>query len=173
MTDNPKYRSRSSPIDMKFSSILIFSLILLSLACSEEIKPTPYTYTTIFTGENSKTWKLKFLEQTLDGEVVETFNIACASDDRYIFYANTERAYEAVTGSQKCYQDPEAAVISDSWSFTNSSATLTMLLPFFSTDFSLPFIVREVKKNKMELEIFFDETSTESYRIHFDAVDED
>jgi hypothetical protein len=158
---------------MKFLYAFVFGVVLLlNFSCSEEIKPTPYDYTTIFTGQNSKTWKLKFLEETLNGEVIETFNIACAADDKYIFYANTERSYEAITGSKKC-NDDEAGTISDSWSFNNASATLGMLLPFFTTDGALPFIVREVKSNKMELEYFFDEKNTQSYRMHFDAVDED
>jgi hypothetical protein len=158
---------------MKSIYAFIFSLVILvTFSCTEEIKPTPYTYTTIFTGENSKTWKLKFLEETLNGDVIETFNIACAADDKYIFYANTERLYEAVTGSQKCNTD-EASVITNTWSFNNASATLAMLLPFFTTEGSIPFIVREVKSNKMELEYFFDDENTQSYRIHFDAIDED
>ncbi len=157
---------------MKNTCAFVFGLVLLGSSCSEELKPTPYSYTSIFTGENSKTWKLKFLEQTLSGEVVTTFNIDCASDDKYIFYSNTEHIFEAVSGAKKCNDNPEKSVISDSWTFNNASATLTMLLPFFTTEGTLPFIVREVKKNKMELEIFFDETNTESYRIHFDATDE-
>ncbi len=157
---------------MKASYILTLSLALLFFSCTEEIKPTPYEYTSIFTGANSKTWELKFVEETLNGDVVDRFNISCASDDEYIFYANTERSYEAVTGSQKC-SDGEDDVITTAWSFNNATATLTMLLPFFTTEGSLPFIVREVKSNKMELEIFFDESNTGSYRIHFDATDED
>jgi hypothetical protein len=158
---------------MKSLYAFVFSVVLLlSFSCSEEIKPTPYDYTTIFTGQNSKTWKLKFLEETLNGDVIETFNVACAADDKYIFYANTERAYEAITGSKKCNAD-EASTITDSWSFNNASATLAMLLPFFTTEGSIPLIVREVKSNKMELEYFFGEKDAQSYRVHFDAVDED
>ena len=101
----------------------------------------------------------------------ETFNVACATDDKYTFYANSERGYKATTGSKKCSTD-ESDVINDSWSFNNASATLTMVLPFF-TESSLPFIVRAARKNKMELEIFLDEKNTSSYRIHFEATDED
>ena len=152
----------------KFHVALIGLLILGS--CSEEVLPTPYEYTKIFTGENSKTWKLKFLEQTLNGDVEETFNVDCGSDDQYTFYANAERAYKVTTGTKKCDAD-EADVIDDSWSFNNASATLTMILPFF-TDSSLPFIVREAKKNKLELEFFLDQENTSSYRIHLELSDE-
>ncbi len=157
---------------MKITYIIILFLVVLNFSCSEEVKPTPYTYTQIFTGKNSKTWKLKFLEQTFNGDIVETFNISCASDDQYTFYANAEHSYKAATGSKKC-SDGEANTLLDSWTFNNASATLTMLLPFFTTEGSLPFIVRGAKKNKMELEIFFNEEGSESYRIHFEATDED
>ena len=139
-------------------------------SCTEEITPTPYEYTKVFTGEKSKTWKLKFLEYTLDGKVEETFNLSCASDDQYVFYAGSERAYKAITGSVKCSVD-ESDVINDTWSFNNASATLTMVLPFFREE-GLPFIVREAKKKKLEIEIFLDEANTSSYRMHFEATEE-
>lgn len=149
----------------------IVGLMFLILgSCSEEITPTPYEYTKVFTGENSKTWKLKFIEYTLDGAVDETFNLSCASDDQYVFYAGSERAYQATTGTQKCSSD-ESNVINDTWSFNNASATLTMVLPFF-TESALPFIVREAKKKKLEIEIFLDEENTSSYRMHFESTDE-
>ena len=47
-----------------------------------------------------------------------------------------------------------------------------MILPIFA-DNSLPFIVREAEEDDMEVEIFFDETNTSSYRIHFEAIDEE
>ncbi len=151
--------------------LLFASLTLLVFSsCTEEITPTPYEYTKVFTGENSKTWKLKFIEYTLDGAVEETFNLSCASDDQYIFYAGSERAYKAITGAKKCSSD-ESDVINDAWSFNNASATLTMVLPFF-TESGLPFIVREAKKKKLEIEIFLDEENSSSYRIHFESTDE-
>lgn len=151
---------------ISFGSIL---LILLT-SCSEEVTPTPYSYTKVFTGATSKTWIVKFLEQTLDGVVKETFNVSCASDDEYVFYANPERAYKATTSTKKCSTD-EPDVINDTWSFNNASATLTMVLPFFSLS-GLPFIVREAKKNDMVLEIFLDEKKTSSYRIHLESTKE-
>ncbi len=152
----------------KFHITLIVLLVIG--ACSEDVLPTPYNYTKIFTGETSKTWKLKFLEQTLNGDVEETFNVSCGSDDQYTFYSNAERAYKVTTGTKKCGSD-EADAIDDSWSFNNASATLTMILPFFS-DSSLPFIVREAKKNKLELEFFLDQENTSSYRIHLELSTE-
>jgi hypothetical protein len=154
-------------------SLFSFAIVLfLALACSEEFVPVPYTYTKVFTGENSKTWKIKFLEETLDGKIIDRFSVSCASDDRYKFYGNTEHKFEALTGTQKCSGTTEPNTIEDTWTFTNSSATLTMILPFFSPDSSVPLIVRDVDKDEMELEIFFNEGNTGSYRIHFEVVDE-
>lgn len=154
-----------------FTCIPAFMLLVFS--CSEEIEPTPYTYTKVFTGENSKTWKINFLEETLNGEIIDRFSLNCATDDEYVFYANNEHSFEVSTGSRKCNEVPEPNFIEDTWTFTNANATLTMVMPFFTPDFALPFIVRDVDKDDMELEIFYDEANTGSYRIHFEAIDED
>lgn len=158
---------------MKSASSFLATCLLLLLSCSEEIAPSPYTYTQVFTGKKSKTWTIKFFEETLNGKVIDRFAINCASDDKYIFYANAERRYEALTGSIKCYATPEAATIENVWSFTNSTATLTMLLPFFSATTAYPFIVREAENKTLELEIFLDEENTQSYRIHFESIAEE
>ena len=145
--------------------------VSIILSCSEELKPTPYTYSKIFTGENNKTWRIKLFEETLDNNVIDKFFPDCLSDDKYIFYANSEHLYEAISGSKKCIED-EPAVTTDYWSYNGAKATLTMVLPIFS-DSSLPFFVREADDDDMEVEIFFDETNTGSYRIHFEAIDEE
>ena len=151
---------------------LLSCLLLLMIgACTEQITPTPYTYTSVFTGAHSKTWTVKFLEQTQNGEVAETFKLdACWNDNEYTFYANSEHAFTATSGAAKC-SDTEADVINDTWGFNNATATLTMVLPFF-TESSLPFIVKEAKKGNMQLEIFLDENNTSSYRIHFESTSE-
>ena len=153
------------------SHFLLSVCMIAAIGCSEEFTPTPYTYTKVFTGENNKTWKITLFEETLNGDVVDKFMIGCVADDRFVFYANTEHSFEAVSGSQKCFDD-EADVTADRWTFSNATATLTMILPIFS-DNALPFIVREVDSDDMEVEIFFDETNTGSYRIHFEAIDEE
>lgn len=146
-------------------------VIATVLSCSEELKPTPYTYTKLFTGENNKTWKVKIFEETLDGVVTDRFLPSCLRDDRFTFYANAEHLYETTAGSQRCF-DGEPSLTSSSWSFANSSATLTMVLPILS-DGTLPFFVKEADEEDMVVELFFDETNTGSYRIHFEAVDEE
>jgi len=155
----------------KTIKILGFLLILGFVSCSEEITPKPFTFSKLFTGENSKKWKVSFFEETVDGEVADRFNVGCVSDDQYIFYANPERRSECKSGASKCFNPSEPALITDSWSYQSGTATLTMLLPIFA-DFPLPFIVREINEDDMELEIFFGDGSG-SYRIHFDATDED
>jgi hypothetical protein len=154
--------------------VMAFLIITGFISCKESVTPTPYTYTSVFTGEHSKTWKVKFFEQTLDGAVVETFSISCTTDDLFTFTANPEHTYKVTSGSKKCNTDPvEDDVIIDTWDFVNASATMQMIFPIFDPTGRLPFIVREAKKNSMVLELFFDETGTESYRIHYEATDED
>lgn len=150
--------------------ILVIGIILFS--CSEEITPTPFTFSKNFTGENNKTWKIKFYEYAVDGEVAETFNVSCSADDQFIFYSNSERALEIETGSRRC-NEGEPAVIANAWSYASATATLTMMIPAFSIEFSFPFFIREIDENDMELEIFLDLENTESYRIHFEAIDEE
>jgi hypothetical protein len=47
-----------------------------------------------------------------------------------------------------------------------------MVLPILS-DNALPYFVRDVDDNDLEVEIFFDEANTASYRIKFEAIDEE
>jgi len=157
---------------MRFISFSLFSVCLIAATgCSEEFTPTPYTYTKVFTGQNNKTWKITLFEETLNDEITAKFMPSCLTDDRFIFYANPEHSFEAISGSRKCSED-EPDVTSDRWTFNNATATLTMILPIF-TDTTLPFIVREVDSDDMEIEIFFDAANTGSYRIHFEAIDEE
>lgn len=146
-------------------------ILILILSCSEELVPTPYTYTKVFTGEKSKTWKIKFLEETFEGKVISRFSVSCAADDKYTFYAKSEHTLEVLTGTLKC-DSTEPALIKDVWTFTNASATLTMILPFFSVNSTVPLIVRAADDDEMVLEIFLDEENKESYRIHFEVIDE-
>ena len=153
------------------SYFLLAVCLIASMGCSEEFTPTPYTYTKIFTGENNKTWKITLFEETENGDILAKFLPNCVEDDRFVFYANPEHSFEAISGSRKCYDD-EPEVTTDRWTFNNATATLTMILPIF-TDTTLPFIVREADNDDMEIEIFFDATNTGSYRIHFKAIDEE
>jgi len=156
---------------MRNIQLLIGCLIFAGASCREELTPTPYTYTQVFTGVTSKTWKVKFIELAIDGEAEDTFTLSCDPDHLYTFQANPERGFKVTAGANRCSAD-EPDVINDTWSYNSATATLTMILPFFN-DTGLPFIVREARKNKMELEIFLDQENTTSYRIHFEPTDED
>ena len=155
----------------QLTKLLVYVGMLFSISCSEELNPTPYTYSKFFTGENNKTWKITLMEETADGAVIDRFMPSCLTDDKFIFYANTDHLFETTSGSKKCFTD-EPNQTQDTWTFSNATATLTMVLPVLS-DNALPYIVREVDKNDLRVEIFFDETNTTSYRIHFEAIDEE
>lgn len=146
-------------------------IVLLATSCHETLEPKPFTYTQVFTGEGSKTWAITLFEETLEGKVVERFTVDCTTDDEFTFHATSDRLYEVRSGSKKCFAD-EPAITADSWSFTNATATLTFILPLFSSS-PLPFIVQEVDDDEMTLEIFFDEEGTASYKIYFEVIDED
>jgi hypothetical protein len=144
---------------------------LLASGCHEELEPTPYVYTKLLTGENNKTWAMTFVEETEGGKVTDRFPVECAQDDDYIFYATSDRLYEVRSGSDICFED-EPASMTDTWSFNNATATLTIILPIFSSN-RLPFIVRKLDEDDLTLEIFFDQEGTASYRIYFELTDEE
>jgi hypothetical protein len=152
--------------------MLLLAVGLISVfSCEEELKVTPYTFTKLFTGETSKTWGVSFFEETLNGKVTDNFLPSCIADDHFKFYANTEHLYETTSGTNQCFAD-EPGLSSSTWSYTSSSATMLMLLPIFSDD-PLPFFVRKVDSDDLEIEIFLDEKNTSSYRIHLKSIDED
>jgi len=155
----------------KVTILILCTGLWMAFSCSEELKPTPYAYTKLFTGENNKTWRIKLFEETLRDTVIARSLPSCLTDDSFVFYSNTEHLYETTSGSRKCFED-EAGQTTSSWSFSNSTATLTIVIPFLS-DNALPFFVREADEDDMTIEIFFDEESTESYRLHFSAIDEE
>src|SRR5262245_29057702 len=106
---------------------IIISIALASaFSCSEEFKPTPYTYSRFFTGENNKTWKINLLEVTSDGDVTDRFMEDCLTDDRFVFYANAEHSFVVTSGSKKCGDgdNVEADTYVDAWSFNNATSAL-------------------------------------------------
>lgn len=154
---------------MKHSKLLIALCVALAISCKEEVVPTPYTYTKVFTGENSKTWKLKYIDVTENGERTGRITDACFTDDRYTFYAGAEKLYTVASGTRKC--GDEETNTQSTWGFTNATATLSISIPILSSSI-LPFFVREIDDNDMQLEIFLDEEGIESYRIFFELTDE-
>jgi len=151
--------------------IFFFLFVMLAVGCHEELEPTPYEYSQYFTGKVSKTWAMKFVEYTEDGEVIERFPIECALDDDYVFSATSDRLYEVKSNVDKCYEG-EPDTMTDTWAFNNASATLTIILPVLSSQ-QLPFIVRKVDKDDLTLEFFLDQEGVASYRIYFKLTDEE
>lgn len=136
------------------------------LACSEEKEPTPYTYTQVFTGTTSKAWTVSTIRLKEEGKADQVFSLPpCLADDRYVFYANTDRLYEITEGSTRCSANDPDLILSDSWSFNNANATLNIVFPLLA-DGRLPFIVREATNSEITLEIFFNDNKS-SYRILF------
>ena len=87
----------------QLTKLLMFVGMMFSISCSEELNPTPYTYTKFFTGENNKTWKVTLFEETFDGAVIDRFMPSCLTDDKFVFYANTDHLFETTSGSQKMF----------------------------------------------------------------------
>lgn len=150
------------------STLLLIALVLSG--CEDKLDPQPFTYSQLFTGSVSKTWKLTLIEVTEEGKVVDRFAIDCAKDDQYTFHASSDRLYEFTSGSNLCSDDETDFL--DSWSFNNATATFSFILPIFSTSQAINFIVRKADKNDFTLEVFLDEEGKESYRIHFVLEDE-
>lgn len=149
-------------------SLLAFSYFFMS--CSEALKPVPLTYTKVFTGDDHKSWSIQYLQFKQEGKGDQTFGLdACQADDKYIFYANPDREYAIDNNSTTCTSDIGVSnSITDTWSFVNATATLTIIIPVFS-DSALPFFVRSATDKQLVLEIFTDQSNTSSYRIYFNA----
>jgi hypothetical protein len=157
---------------MKKITIVICCALLVG-SCTEEVKPIPYDYTKIFTGENNKVWRLDKLVLREAGETDSQLTLSsCEKDDQYIFYHNSERLFEVTNGTFDCEPGEGDVLVSYEWTFTNSSATLTMVLPHIFGNFIIPFIVKDASKNSMELEIFVNEEATISYVLFFKVIDE-
>ncbi len=156
----------------KHISMVVALMLAITFSCSEDVTPTPYTYSQIFSGKNSKTWVYKSIILWQKGKADISYSLPpCIRDDRYIFYANAEKLFEVTNGPTKCSTEEPNIIISDTWAFVNAGATLNMTIPFLA-EFSLPYIVREVSKKNMLLEIFLDFEGTQSYRIAFESIDE-
>ena len=155
---------------MKKLTGLIFLLLLI--ACTDNGDPVPLDYTKIFSGEISKTWSLKSLAFRDDGEEFWKISNSCWADDSYTFYRDAEKKFEFESGSIKCDATEERITIVDTWSFVNGTSTLYFVLPIFSAN-PLPFTVVDVDKNDMTLELFFNESGTQSYEIKLKLEDEE
>jgi hypothetical protein len=150
---------------------LLIIPMLMALSCTEKIDPTPFEYSQIFSGKTSKTWSLTSLTFRNDGEDYWVLEEACWSDDKYIFYRDVERKFEFITGNKKCSADEQPFTLTDTWSFTNGTATFTFIFPLLN-DSPLPFTVTKVDKKNMVLDLFTVEDGSESYQLKLQATDE-
>ena len=152
---------------------LIYTFIICG--CSETAEPKPYTYSRIFTGNKSKTWKLDRLVFREKDKQDENLGLSsCEKDDLYTFYANDERLFEVSNGSIACSDDDGAdLLVSYTWQFNQANASLSMVTPHIFGYFFIPFIVKDANEKILELEIFLDEEATISYVLFFKLVDEE
>ena len=167
-----KYNLTFSEPGKRSTRLFTFSLFLsvLVTGCSEEIKPSPYTYSQLFSGKDKKTWAFKSIVLWEKGKSDTNLSLnTCISDDLYIFYADAEKKYEITNGATKCSTNEPDLILTDTWSFVNGGATLNIIIPFLS-DLTLPYIVREVSNSNMVIEIFINESNTQSYRMAFQST---
>jgi hypothetical protein len=160
-------------------NILLLLSTLFLFRCAETVKPTPYDYTKVFTGESAKGWELTAIQIKQQGTgdinldrtaLRDGVGIAeCALDDHYIFYADSEHTFQIQEGASKCDAADPDVYYSGSWSFVNSNASLSFVFPLLSSG-RLPYIVREITSDQLVVEIFLDENNTASYRVYFKSV---
>ena len=154
--------------------LIIWFGIAFTFSCTEEIKPTKYTYSQLLTGKNNKTWKLSKIALRKAGEEDDAFaRDECESDDRYIFYANAEKLFEVKNGTQKCAADEETLLLSYQWAFSNANANITMVMPHVFGYFLIPFIIKNIDSTDMELELFINDEATVSYVFFFKRTEEE
>ena len=154
-------------------SILFLVVIFIGNACTEGITPKPYTESQLISGKTSKTWKLDKLVTRVDGKTDSPESLAtCEKDDRYIFYANSEKLFEVKNGLNKCDPDEDDELVSYTWAFNNATASLSMVVPHVFGYYYIPFTVKSVDSNDLELEVFINEEATVSYALYFSKVEE-
>lgn len=143
-------------------------LIAGCLSCSETLKPEPITFYKTFTGDDHKSWSIQYVVFKQVGKGDQKFSLSpCGSDDQYIFYANSDHTYEVNNNGTTCpAADGVSYSLTDSWSFVNATAKLTIIIPAFS-DIALQFFIRSIDDRQMVLEIFSNQDNTASYQLYF------
>jgi hypothetical protein len=156
---------------MKAKSYIVIGCLLGLLACSETVTVVPFTYPEVFTGKTSRSWTIRNYQLLRDGKGTLTGGLSsCESDNTYTFYNTPERTYQITDGSKKCNASDPNVLVDSSWSFINSTATLTIVMPLFSES-PLPFIVKEVDDTKMVLDIYLDDSRY--FRLNLKSVSSD
>ena len=155
---------------------IIFLIMIAGSACRESFEVTPNTYSTLLTGENSKTWKLIGIQLREEGKEVYTWDFSnvegdCGLDDLFIFHADQGRTFIIDEGASKCNPDDSQTLLQDSWSLVNATATLEFVIPIFGF-YKFPWTIRELTDRRMVVEIFFGDEFSESYRVVFKKISE-
>ncbi len=148
-------------------------LLLGTGGCSEEVKPTPITYSQLLTGKESKAWRLTNIRVIDDGEDSGPINVQgafdpCVADDLYVFYANDIKTFEVQEGNSKCSAGDPDVFVENTWSMVNATATLSFVMPLLTTQFPLPFTVKSLTENTLTVEFYFEDIDL-SYRFTFAA----
>ena len=151
--------------------VVAAGLLLGAGGCSEEVKPTPVTYSQLLTGTESKSWRLTNIRVIDAGEDSGPINVQqrfdpCVADDLYTFYANDTKTFEVREGASKCNTADPDVYVENNWSMVNATATLTFVIPLLSTEFALPFTVKNLTENTLTVEYYFEDLDL-SYRFVF------
>jgi hypothetical protein len=159
-------------------TIGLYTLFLgvMLISCSEESDPKTFD-TSVFSGRTSKTWKLAEMVARKTGRpdvpIYQLRYDPCERDDRYTFYAS-EKLFEVDNRLFACGgDDSEPILIRYVWSFNSATGSLSMVLPHIFGYYFIPFTVKEISDDEMELEIFLNEEGTESYGLFFEKVSEE
>lgn len=157
---------------MRQKFVLIGLFLVLITACTEKNEITPFEYPKIFTGETSKSWKIRNVQLVRSGKGTLTFTLNnCILDDIYTFSYDSERSYKVTDGASKCSPDDPDVLVESSWSFANATSTLTIEMPLFG-DGPIPFTLKEVDAGRMVIDIYANESSTAAYRVNFTPTSE-
>ncbi|MDO1448550.1 hypothetical protein Q0590_19895 [Rhodocytophaga aerolata] len=148
--------------------IYIFGLLagMLGLGgCTEEVKPTPYTYSQLLTGTTSKSWRLTGIQLIEEGKQPFSFNIPndCVYDDLYVFHADKDRTFEIKEGASKCDSNDPDVFFTDTWSIVNATSTINFLLPLLPSG---TYTLKNLTENSFTMEYYFEEDNY-SYRFIF------
>jgi hypothetical protein len=152
--------------------MIVMALASVAISCSESLDPQPLDYTQIISGKISKTWKFKSIAFKNEGDPDWKLTNPCWSDDTYTFYRDEEKKFEFESGITKCDPFEPRVTITDTWYFSNATATLSFVFPLLS-DNALPFTVVDIDKNDLTLEIFFDLNGKQSYQMKFELDEEE
>jgi hypothetical protein len=155
----------------QIASIYIIGLLAIFVSfggCTEEVKPTPYTYSQLLSGTTSKTWRLSGVQIIEEGQQPVSFDLReifpeCINDDLYVFHADKDRTFEILEGSTKCRPNNPDVVFTDTWSIVNATATINFVFRGFPSG---TFTLKSITENTFTVEYYIEQDNF-SYRFIF------